>query len=172
MSPTVHGTYSRKRTRCETAPHSFKAAGGDDWLKRNIHHETPCILLSSMKVNMCVHQRVQCMTVLYKTTGGLLRNKTEVHTALLPTYRRRWTDIVLMLGQCLRRWANIITTFFSVRVNMTSQRRRPQASIKTTVVSVESLLLALPPSAYINTYLMDYSCRPTHQTQRILNNLG
>ena len=55
---------------------------------------------------------------------------------------------------------------------MTSQRRRHRASIKSTVVSVESLLLALPPSAYINTYNMDYSCRPTHQTQRILNNLG
>ena len=44
------------------ASFALKAAGGDDWLKRNIHHETPCILLSSMKVNMCVHQRVQCMT--------------------------------------------------------------------------------------------------------------
>ena len=32
---------------------------------------------------------------------------------------------------------------------MTSQRRRHRASIKSTVVSVESLLLALPPSAYI-----------------------
>ena len=84
MSPTVHSPYSRKRARCETAPHPFmalkidllldfrhrpnaifsniasfalKAAGGDDWLKKN-HYETPCILLSSMKVNMCVHQRV------------------------------------------------------------------------------------------------------------------
>ena len=58
---------------------------------------------------------------------------------------------------------------------MTSQRRRHRASIKSTVLSVESLLLALPPSAYINTYNMDYSChacRPTDQTQRILNNLG
>ena len=36
-----------------------KAAGGDDRLKRNIHHET---LLSSMKVAMFVHQSVQCMT--------------------------------------------------------------------------------------------------------------
>ena len=26
---------------------------------------------------------------IYKTTGGLLRSKTEVHTALLPTNRRR-----------------------------------------------------------------------------------
>ena len=32
---------------------ALKAAAGDNWLKRNIHHETPCILLSSMKVNMC-----------------------------------------------------------------------------------------------------------------------
>ena len=54
-----------------------------------------------------------------------------------------------MLGQCQRRWANIKTTYFSVGVNMTSQRRRHRASIKSTVVSVESLLLALPPSAYI-----------------------
>ena len=77
-----------------------------------------------------------------------------------------------MLGQRRRRWANITTTYFSVRVNMTSQRRRHRASIIPTVLSVESLLLALPPSAYINTYNMDYSCRPTHQTQRILNNLG
>ena len=118
ISLTVHSPYSIKRTRCETASHPFmalkrdllldfrhcpyaifsniasfalKAAGGDDWLKRNIHHETPCILLSSMMVNTCVglHQRVQCMTVLYKTTGGILRSKTEVHTALLPTNRRR-----------------------------------------------------------------------------------
>ena len=77
-----------------------------------------------------------------------------------------------MLGQRRRRWANIKTTSFFVRVNMTSQRRRHRASIKSTVVSAESLLLALPPSAYINTYNMDYSRRPTHQTQRILNNLG
>ena len=52
------------------ASFALKAAGGHDWLKRNIPHETPCILLSSMKVNMCVHQRVQCMSLLYKTTGG------------------------------------------------------------------------------------------------------
>ena len=77
-----------------------------------------------------------------------------------------------MLGQRRRRWANIKTTYYSVRVNMTNQRRRHRSSIKSTVVSVESLLLALPPNAYINTYIMDYSCRPTHQTQRILNNLG
>ena len=44
------------------ASFALKAAGDDDWLKKNIHHETPCILLSSMKVNMCVHQRVQCTT--------------------------------------------------------------------------------------------------------------
>ena len=75
----------------------------------------------------------------------------------------RVEPIVLMLGQRRRRWANIKTTSFSVRVNM---------SIKSTVVSVESLLLALPSGAYINTYNMDYSCRPTHQTQRFLNNLG
>ena len=116
MSPTVHSPYNRKRTRCETVPHPFmalkrdlllefrhrpnaifsniasfalKAAGGDEWLKRNIHHETPWVILGSMKVNMCVHQMVQCMTLLYKTTGGLLRNKTEAHTALLPTNTRR-----------------------------------------------------------------------------------
>ena len=29
-----------------TASFALKAAGGDDWLKRNIHPETPCILLS------------------------------------------------------------------------------------------------------------------------------
>ena len=34
------------------ASFALKATGGDDWIKRNIHHETPCILLSSMKVNI------------------------------------------------------------------------------------------------------------------------
>ena len=72
------------------ASFALKAAGNDDWLKRNIHHETPCILLSSMKVNMYVHQSVKCMTrTIYKTAGDLLRNKNEAHTALLPTNRRR-----------------------------------------------------------------------------------
>ena len=45
---------------------ALKAAGGDDWLKINIRHETPCILSSSMKVcttDVCtVHLSVQCMT--------------------------------------------------------------------------------------------------------------
>ena len=137
MSLTVHSPSYRKRKRCET-PHPFmalkrdplhdsrhrpnasnialfalKAAGSDDWLKRNIHHDT--------------------------TAGDLLRNKTEAHTALLPTNRRRWTDIVLMMGERRRPWANIKTTYISVRVNMTSQRRRHRASIKSTVVSVTSL---------------------------------
>ena len=34
------------------ASFACKAAGGDGWLKINIRHETPSILLSSMKVNM------------------------------------------------------------------------------------------------------------------------
>ena len=75
------------------ASFALKAAGRDDWFKKNIHHETPCILLSSMKVNMCVHQRVQCMTRTYKTTGNLLRNKTEVHTALYEMYANCYTLI-------------------------------------------------------------------------------
>ena len=95
-------TVYRKRIRCDSrhrpnaifsniASFALKAAGGEDWLiKRNIHHETSCIILSPMKVNMCVHKSVQYMTrtmeivpVLYKTAGGQLRNKTEVHAALL-----------------------------------------------------------------------------------------
>ena len=77
-----------------------------------------------------------------------------------------------MLGQRRRRWADIKKTYFSVRVNMTSQRRRHRASIKSTVASVESLLLALPPSAYKNTYNMDYSCRPTHLDSTYFEKFG
>ena len=37
------------------ASFALKGAGGDDWLKINIRHETPCIISSSIKVNSGQH---------------------------------------------------------------------------------------------------------------------
>ena len=66
------------------------------------------------------------------TSGGLLRNKTEVRTALLLNKQKAFTDIVSMLGQRRRQWINVKTTYISV--NMTSQRSRQRASIKSAVL--------------------------------------
>ena len=69
------------------ASFALKAAGGDDWLKKNIHHETPCF---SFQLNEGQHVCTPESTMYdpySKTARGLLRNKTEVHTAILPTNR-------------------------------------------------------------------------------------
>ena len=50
---------------------------------------------------------------------------------------------------------------------MTSQRRRHRASIKSTVLSVESLLLALPPSAYISPGVLDNNAEQTRNKLKI-----
>ena len=39
------------------ASFALNAAGGDDWLKINIRHETPCIIFSSLKVNLYTPER-------------------------------------------------------------------------------------------------------------------
>ena len=73
------------------ASFALKAAGGDDWLKKYSSWDT----MYSFKLNEGQHvcrpytRGHNVWRVLYKTTGGLLRNNTEVHTALPTTNRTR-----------------------------------------------------------------------------------